>query len=105
MPVGVGTIDCVKQADLCREQRTMAFPTLRWYHDGAAVKPTKMNRTVTALIGFTKRRSWKWTKFKVRGTKMPESVTDEERNRSGLFQQTVDIPLSGIRTLNESRAG
>jgi protein disulfide-isomerase-like protein len=86
MPVGVGTIDCVKQADLCREQRTMAFPTLRWYHDGAAVKPDyKMDRTVSALIGFAKRKLEMDEKFKA-WNEMPE-VLRTRRKRSGLFQQ------------------
>lgn len=88
MPVGVGTIDCVKQADLCREQRTMAFPTLRWYHDGVAVKPDyKMDRTVTALTGFAKRKLEMDEKFKA-WNENAGGVTDEEREtKRALFQQ------------------
>lgn len=31
VPVGIANVDCQAHSDLCREQRVMAFPTLRWY--------------------------------------------------------------------------
>eukprot|EP00568_Trieres_chinensis_P010519 CAMPEP_0183305858 /NCGR_PEP_ID=MMETSP0160_2-20130417/10464_1 /TAXON_ID=2839 ORGANISM="Odontella Sinensis, Strain Grunow 1884" /NCGR_SAMPLE_ID=MMETSP0160_2 /ASSEMBLY_ACC=CAM_ASM_000250 /LENGTH=476 /DNA_ID=CAMNT_0025469135 /DNA_START=146 /DNA_END=1576 /DNA_ORIENTATION=- len=57
MPVGVGAVDCVTEAMLCREQRVMAFPTLRWYQGGVAQSPDyKMDRTVAALTGYARRK-------------------------------------------------
>jgi surface protein len=57
MPVGVGKLDCVAQADLCREQKVNGFPTMRWYHAGEAVQPDyKMDRTVGALMYYAKRK-------------------------------------------------
>ena len=65
MPIGVGKVDCVQQAELCREQRVMAFPTLRWYSQGKPVLPDyKMDRTVAALTGFAKRKLEMDEKFK-----------------------------------------
>lgn len=88
MPVGVGTINCVKEADLCREQRTMAFPTLRWYHDGTAVAPDyKMDRTLTALMGFAKRKLEMDEKFKAwKETAVDAGDLEKEKKRQ-LFQQ------------------
>jgi len=76
MPVGVANVDCVKHSQLCREQRVMAFPTLRWYENGNAKTPDyKLDRTVYALKMFAKRqldlnekyRDWE----KEKGTKHP----------------------------------
>ena len=65
MPVGVAKVDCMAEADLCREQRIMAFPTIRWYHSGNPVSPDyKMDRTSSALIGFAKRKLDMDEKFK-----------------------------------------
>jgi len=65
MPVGVGKIDCVAEAELCQEEKVMAFPTLRWYDSGKAVTPDyKMDRTVQALVGFAKRKLEMNDKFK-----------------------------------------
>jgi len=57
MPVGVGKVNCVVHAQLCKDQRVMAFPTLRWYKAGEAILPDyKMDRTVAALQGYAKRK-------------------------------------------------
>lgn len=57
MPVGVGKVDCVVHAQLCKDEKVMAFPTLRWYKDGEAILPDyKMDRTVDALVGYAKRK-------------------------------------------------
>jgi thiol-disulfide isomerase/thioredoxin len=51
LPVAFGQIDCVANADLCRHERIMAFPTLRWYHNGQMVGPDYTGkRDVDALI-------------------------------------------------------
>lgn len=76
------------EADLCREQRIMAFPTLRWYHSGKPVSPDyKMDRTVQALYGFAKRKLDMDEKFKEWDTKQPPTVDEEERERKRLLYQ------------------
>lgn len=65
MPVGVGKIDCMTYTDLCRDEKVMAFPTLRWYEQGKAITPEyKMDRTVQAMVGFAKRKLEMNEKFK-----------------------------------------
>jgi len=65
MPVGVGKVNCVTHAQLCKDQRVMAFPTLRWYKGGDAVFPDyKMDRTVNALVGYSKRKLEMESKYK-----------------------------------------
>jgi len=90
MPVGVGKVDCVEQADLCREQRIMAFPTLRWYHDGEPVSPDyKMDRTVQALTGFAKRKLEMDEKFKEWDKKQAGGVDEQQREaKRKLYQQS-----------------
>ena len=81
MPVGVGKIDCMAEADLCREQRIMAFPTLRWYQYGKFIAPDyKMDRTVQAMMGFAKRKLEMDEKFK-EWEKKAVNVNDEEREK------------------------
>jgi len=56
LDVQVVKVDCVVQRDLCRQQRIMAFPTIRWYNKGQAVSPDyKLDRTVDALVGYALR--------------------------------------------------
>jgi Endoplasmic reticulum vesicle transporter len=88
MPIGVGKIDCVAQADLCREQKVMAFPTLRWYHDGEPSTPDyKMDRTVPALIGFAKRKLEMDEKFKT-WAENAQGVDEKERElKQQMFRQ------------------
>merc|ERR1712183_882433 len=48
MPVSVGKVDCMAEVDLCRAQKVMAFPTLRWYENSKPITPDyKMDRTVS----------------------------------------------------------
>jgi len=57
MPIGVGLVNCVTHADLCRTQRVLAFPTLRWFQNAKPLAPDyKMDRTVDALNQFAKRK-------------------------------------------------
>lgn len=88
MPVGIGHVDCVTSAELCRKEKVMAFPTLRWFHNGAAQAPDyKMDRTVQALVGFAKRKLEMDEKFKEWSKKAVEegNVEDVEKRRE-LFQ-------------------
>lgn len=90
MPVGVGKVDCMAQANLCRTQKVMAFPTLRWYHEGEPIAPDyKMDRTVQALLGFSKRKLEMDEKFKEWDKKAEASGEDEETRdkKRALFQQ------------------
>ena len=87
MPIGVGKIDCMAQANLCRKQKVMAFPTLRWFQGGEPVTPDyKMDRTVDALVGFAKRKLEMDERYK----KWQETAgegSDEEKKRK-LFQNS-----------------
>lgn len=105
MPVGVAKVDCMAEADLCRDQRIMAFPTLRWYHDGEAVFPDyKMDRTVDNFMSFAKRKLEMDDKFKEWVSKQ-ENVSDEEKEKKKtLYQQNrPDHPgcqVSGFLMVN-----
>jgi protein disulfide-isomerase-like protein len=89
MPVGIGKVDCVEQANLCRKQKVMAFPTIRWFHAGEAVSPDyKMDRTVEALMGFAKRKLEMDEKFKEWDKKQGDKTSETEREKKRqLFQQ------------------
>ncbi|KAL7538650.1 hypothetical protein ACHAWF_006157 [Thalassiosira exigua] len=53
MSLGVAKVDCVAHAQMCKDERIMAFPTLRWYEGGEAVKPDyRGDRTVGALTEY-----------------------------------------------------
>ena len=55
--VGVGKVDCVAHAQLCTDERILAFPTLRWYSNGKPVMPDyKGDRTVDAFMEFANKR-------------------------------------------------
>ena len=87
MPIGVGKIDCMAQANLCRKQKIMAFPTLRWFQNGEAVTPDyKMDRTVDALVGFAKRKLEMDERYK----KWQETAGNDEdaEKKRKLFQQS-----------------
>ena len=87
MPVGVGKVDCVAQATLCREQQLLAFPTLRWYHEGVAVQPDyKQDRTVDSLMNFARRKLEMDEKFKEWEQKNDPDEEEREQKRL-LFQQ------------------
>jgi protein disulfide-isomerase-like protein len=79
MPVGIGMVDCVKEANLCRKAKVMAFPTLRWFRSGEPSTPDyEMDRTVDALISFAKRKLTMDDKFK-EWDKKQTGATDETR--------------------------
>jgi len=65
IPVGIANVDCQTHADLCREQAVMAFPTLRWFDNGKPQMPDyKSDRTVQAIVSYTKRKLDLSAKFK-----------------------------------------
>ena len=73
MPVGIANVDCQAHQDLCREQAVMAFPTLRWYENKEAQQPDyKSDRTVTAFMGYAKRKLELNEKFKDWDKDQPE---------------------------------
>eukprot|EP00934_Nitzschia_sp_Nitz4_P006216 Nitzschia sp. Nitz4//scaffold145_size56662//23363//25084//NITZ4_006556-RA/size56662-snap-gene-0.92-mRNA-1//-1//CDS//3329536574//6206//frame0 len=90
MPVGVGKVDCMANAALCRTEKVLAFPTLRWYQQGKATSPDyKMDRTVQALVGYARRKLEMDSKYKEWDKKAIEKGTsDEDREKKRkLFQQ------------------
>jgi len=57
LDVGIGKVDCVAHDDLCKEERIMAFPTLRWYQEGKAIMPDyKGERSVGDLLEYAKKK-------------------------------------------------
>lgn len=55
--LGVGKVDCVAQQQMCKDERVMAFPTLRWVEHGRSVMPDyRGDRTVEALVDYARRR-------------------------------------------------
>jgi len=90
MPIGVGKVDCMAQANLCRNEKVMAFPTLRWYQNGEPISPDyKMDRTVQALTGFARRKLEMDSKYKEWEKKAEKEGTseDERQKKRALFQQ------------------
>lgn len=57
--VGVGKVDCVEHVQYCKEERIMAFPTIRWYQKGgkAIVPDYRGDRTVEAFMKYAKRQT------------------------------------------------
>lgn len=64
MPVKVVNVDCMANINLCRRERVQAFPFLVLFQDGKMTVQYKMDRTVAALVSFTKRRLEISDKFK-----------------------------------------
>lgn len=88
MPVGIGEVNCVKEANLCRKLKVMAFPTLRWFSHGEPISPDyKMDRTVPALLGFAKRKLEMDEKFKEWDKKQVHTSEDARDAKRQLFQQ------------------
>jgi protein disulfide-isomerase-like protein len=57
LDVGIGKVDCVAHDDLCKEERIMAFPTLRWYQEGKAIMPDyKGDRSVEKFLEYAKNK-------------------------------------------------
>jgi thiol-disulfide isomerase/thioredoxin len=78
MPIGVGKVDCMAQADLCRTEKIMAFPTLRWYHNSELIIPDyKMDRTVQAFMAYSRSMLEMDPKFKDWKPKEIEGDWDE----------------------------
>jgi protein disulfide-isomerase-like protein len=74
MPVGIAEVNCVTEADLCRDQKIQAFPTLRWYREGTPEFPDyKQDRTSAALSGHVKRKLEMNEKYKNWETKAAAS--------------------------------
>jgi len=98
MPVGVGKIDCMAEADLCREARVLAFPTLRWYQRGVPIAPDyKMDRTVASLVGFAKRKLDMDEKYKDWESKTPNADEEEKTRKRQLYlQDRPDHPACQI---------
>ena len=56
--LGVGKVDCVEHPQICKDERVMAFPTLRWHEGGKAVMPDYGgDRTAEALLEYAERRA------------------------------------------------
>ncbi|KAL3823291.1 hypothetical protein ACHAXA_003439 [Cyclostephanos tholiformis] len=84
MPVGVGKVNCVTQAQLCKDQRVMAFPTLRWYKGGEAIMPDyNQDRTVAALTGYAKRKLEMEQKYKDWEAKVGEGSANMPKPSAG----------------------
>eukprot|EP01038_Epipyxis_sp_PR26KG_P010166 gene10166-13674_t len=56
LPVSVIKVDCVNNRDLCMKQRIQAFPLLRWFKHGEGQLDYRGDRTIEALIDFSKSR-------------------------------------------------
>jgi len=55
LPVAIGMVDCVECPNICKRQKVMAYPTMRWFQHGKAVAPNyNLDRTVEALSKFVK---------------------------------------------------
>jgi len=89
MPVGVGKVNCVTHAQLCKDQKVMAFPTLRWYKNAEAILPDyKMDRTVVALTSYAKRKldieekykNWEKSAPDDRSHREPQQVTTRDEH-------------------------
>lgn len=89
MPVGVGKVNCVTHAQLCKDQKVMAFPTLRWYKNAEAILPDyKMDRTVVALTSYAKRKldieekykNWEKSAVDDRSHREPQQVTTRDEH-------------------------
>ena len=117
MPVGVGKVNCVTHAQLCKDQKVMAFPTLRWYKASEAVLPDyKMDRTVAALTGFTKRKLEMEEKYKDWEKKMADDPEKNQRMRPNAGNSRPEHPgcqvsghfmvnrVPGISTLRPSQS-
>lgn len=66
----------------------MAFPTLRWYHSGQAVQPDyKMDRTVQALVAYTKRKLELDNKYKDWVSQNQDSSPEDKEQKRVLYHQ------------------
>eukprot|EP00588_Corethron_pennatum_P012087 CAMPEP_0194278676 /NCGR_PEP_ID=MMETSP0169-20130528/11783_1 /TAXON_ID=218684 /ORGANISM="Corethron pennatum, Strain L29A3" /LENGTH=475 /DNA_ID=CAMNT_0039022911 /DNA_START=28 /DNA_END=1455 /DNA_ORIENTATION=+ len=85
LPLGVATVDCVEQADVCRANMIRAFPLLRWFHNGEAVMPDyKGDRTVDGLLAFAEKKvemDDKYKNWKKDAERKGQEFTMPETNR------------------------
>ena len=58
LPVSIAKVNCVAEGELCKAQRVMAFPTLRFFKHGQPVNAAdyRSDRTTGALMEFVKRK-------------------------------------------------
>jgi hypothetical protein len=82
-------MDSMAAADLCRKERIMTFPTLRWYEDGRASGPDyKMDRTVEALVSYSMtksdiyKRKRAWLQHEIDGLPFSEGSTETTRSET-----------------------
>jgi len=93
MPVAVGKVDCVEEAELCRAQEIRAFPTLRWYEKGKGVAEYKQDRTVAQLVSFSNQMLAANKHELHRTRKMMNFMTDGSKERPG-------CQVSGVLMVN-----
>lgn len=84
-PVGVANVDCVANANICRDEKIMAFPCLRWYEKGKFQAPDyKLDRTVSALSNFAVRKLEASEKYhdweKEKGERKPRQMNVKAEN-------------------------
>mmetsp|Transcript_11647 Transcript_11647/g.19778 ORF Transcript_11647/g.19778 Transcript_11647/m.19778 type:complete len:462 (+) Transcript_11647:1-1386(+) len=58
LPIQIAKVNCVAEPELCKAQRVMAFPTLRFFKGGLPVNAAdyRSDRTVEGLLEFAKRK-------------------------------------------------
>lgn len=57
LPVGVATVDCTVETELCRKYRIAGFPTMQWFAKGEESGPKySSDRTVDALSAFASQK-------------------------------------------------
>jgi hypothetical protein len=51
LDVGIAEVDCMAQANLCRDLDIVAFPTLRWFRNSQPIVPDyELDRPVTGNV-------------------------------------------------------
>lgn len=57
MPVGVATVDCTMERDLCSKYAITGYPTMQWFAKGEPAGPKyQADRTVDAIMAYAKQR-------------------------------------------------
>jgi len=81
MPLKVASVDCQLYGNLCRDAKIMAFPSIRWFQKAEPISPDyKMDRTVSALIGFSKRKIDLLDRYKDYAKKEEDKGKDSKRS-------------------------
>jgi len=98
VPVGVGSVDCAANADVCRDNNIMAFPSLKWFVKGEADVPDyKADRSVKSLMDYTTTKLQQHENYK--NWREKNNVQTESRQNTG----RPDYPgcqLSGFILVN-----